>query len=71
MNAIIFLAGCGTGALASCGLFIWVLCKSTSKPSKAQAEFNKITEDLLRERNAINLRIAEAIEGGNFNQTKQ
>lgn len=59
MNTIMFIAGLGTGCGFGGLLFLVVLgivAKDLGKKSGAQ-EHAKVTEELLRERNAINGRI--------------
>lgn len=53
MNTIIFLSGCGVGALVCCTAFIYILLTSVRKATKDNKSHSEITAELMRERNAL------------------
>lgn len=65
MNTLCFCAGLGVGAFITCFigfLAINQLAKSNSKNSKQNAEFNRETVELMRERNEIDKQKLAALE---------
>lgn len=62
MTTLIFLAGCGAGAM-TCGIgFLCVLIGLTRTTTKESKNQNNVTADLMKERNKLDERKVKSLE---------
>ena len=55
MNTLIFIAGMGSGSFVTVLVSMWLVGRMNKNSTDRQAKFNQVTEELMRERNGLDI----------------